>query len=39
MSEGQGAEIILIRHAPVAGGGGLAGRLDLPADVNIEIKL
>lgn len=28
------AEIILIRHAPVAGQGRLAGRLDLPADLS-----
>lgn len=34
MSEVRRAEIILIRHAPVAGGGRLAGRLDLPADVS-----
>ena len=34
MAEGQGADIILIRHAPVAGKGRLAGRLDLPADVS-----
>ena len=31
MHDAQSAEIILIRHAPVAQGGRLAGRLDLPA--------
>ncbi len=39
MPEGQGAEIILIRHAPVAGGGRLAGRLDLPADLSDRVRI
>lgn len=34
MPERRAAEIILIRHAPVAGKGRLAGRLDLPADLS-----
>lgn len=39
MSKGQGAEIILIRHAPVAEGGRLAGRLDLPADLSDQARI
>lgn len=34
MHDARGAEIILIRHAPVTEGGRLAGRLDLPADLS-----
>lgn len=39
MFEGQGAEIILIRHAPVARGGRLAGRLDLSADLSDHARI
>ena len=34
VSELRHAEMFLIRHAPVAGAGRLAGRLDLPADLS-----
>ncbi|MDO5370179.1 histidine phosphatase family protein [Paracoccus sp. (in: a-proteobacteria)] len=39
MPEAKGAEIILIRHASVAGGGRLAGRLDPPADLSDRTRI
>lgn len=39
MAEGQSAEIILIRHAPVMGGRCLTGRLDLPADLSDQARI
>ncbi len=39
MADTRQAELVLIRHAPVAGGGRLAGRLDLPADLSDSASL